>query len=832
MDQLRQDFRLAARSLRRAPAFSLVIILTLGLGIGANTAIFSLMDQVLLRTLPVRAPEELILFDGPGPFSGRTNNDKTFSVPMFRGLERGSRDVMEGMFARYDTSATLSTAKQSERVYAELVTGDYFRVLGVGSVVGRTLGPEDDRTPSGHPAVVLSYGYWQRRFGGQESVLNQELRINDHPMTVVGVAARGFSGIDTGSPADLFVPIMMKAELTPTWNDLDSWRSRWVTIMGRLKPGVTTTEARAALNVVYSQQLREDAKTLRATTPENVRQRFLAKTLELLPGHKGRSDLRTQFSTPLIVLMAMVGLVLLIACANVANLLLARAAVQQKEVAIRLALGAGRWRVVRTRLTESFVLALGGAIVGIVFAWWTAGLLIDTLPFARAVRTLSADPDARVVLFAIAVSTATALIFGLAPAFQSSRPSLTTALKEDAGSVAGGGRQARFRKGLVIAQVALSVLLLAGAGLFARSLYNLRSLNPGFVAANLLQFSVDPALSGYSRERSLALFRQVQDDLAALPGATSAAAATVPAMTDSSWQMTVQVQGYTRKEGEDMNPTFNAVGPGYFATLGMPLVLGREFRATDARGASRVAIVNETMAKYFWGTENPIGRRFGFGRDENDSAIEVVGVVRDSKFATMRDESRRFVWIPYMQEEALDQMTFYVRTRPEVSGVAGAARDIVRRLDPNLPIFEMKTMEAQVDESLFLERLVASLSMLFGGLATVLAAVGLYGVMSYTVSRRTREIGIRMALGAARTSVLWMVLREVAVMAITGIVLGVPVAIGVSRLVESQLYGLSPTDPATLAVTATALTLVAMVAGYIPARRATKIDPMVALRYE
>lgn len=832
MDHLRQDCRFALRALRRAPASSAIVILTLGLGIGANTAIFSLMDQVLLRMLPVRAPEELVLFDGPGPFSGRTNNDMTFSVPMFRGLEQGSRDVLAGMFARYDTSATLSTGRQSERVHAELVTGTYFNVLGVGSLLGRTLGPDDDRTPSGHPVVVLSYAFWQRRFGGRENILNQEIRVNDHPMTVVGVASRGFTGVDTGAPVDLFVPIMMKAELTPTWNDLDTWRSRWVTIMGRLRPGVTIEQAASALNVVYRQQLQEDAKTLRASTSENVRKRFLAKTLLLLPGYKGRSDLRTQFSTPLIVLMAMVGLVLLIACANVANLLLARAAAQQKDVAVRLALGAGRWRVVRTRLTESFVLALAGSIVGILFAWWTTGVLIDTLPFDRAVQHLAAAPDLRVVLFAVAISTLTAALFGLAPAFQAAKPSLTSALKEEAGAVAGGGRQAHFRKGLVVAQVALSVLLLAGAGLFTRSLYNLRSLNPGFVAENLLQFSVDPALSGYSRERSVALFQQVQTQLAVLLGVTSASAATVPAMTDSDWRSTVRVQGYTRKEGEDMNPTINAVAPGYFSTMGMPLVLGREFRETDVLGAPRVAVVNETMAKYFWGTQNPIGRRFGFGRDENDNAIEVVGVVRDAKFTTMRDEIQRFVYTPYMQAEAVDQMTFYVRSRPEAAGVPGAARQVVHRLDPNLPIFDMKTMEAQVDESLFLERLVASLSMLFGGLATALAAVGLYGVMSYTVSRRTREIGVRMALGAARASVLRMVMSEVAVMAGAGIILGLPVAMGASRLVESQLYGLSPNDPATLVLAAGVLSAIAMLAGYVPARRATRVDPMLALRYE
>ena len=832
MDQLSQDIRLAFRSLRRTPGFAIIIVLTLGLGIGANTAIFSLMDQVLLRTLPVKDPQGLLLFDGPGPYSGRTNNDMVFSVPMFRGLEAGSKNVLDGMFARFDTSATMAVGRQSERVYAELVSGDYFRVLGVGPAVGRTLGPEDDRTPGAHPVVVLSHGFWLRRFGGNPNVLNQDIRINGNAMTIVGVAAPRFAGVDSTSPADMFVPLMMKAQMTPTWNDLDSWRSRWITVMGRLEPGVTRDQAAAAMNVVYKQLLHEDFKTVTRVPSATFRDRFLAKNLGVLPGNKGRSGLREQFSTPLIVLMGMVGLVLLIACANVANLLLARAASQQKEVAIRLALGAGAWRVMRQRLTESFVLAFTGAVVGVLFAWWTTSVLIETLPFERAVLSLSPDPDLRVVLFAIAISGMTALLFGLAPAFQASRPALTVALKEEVGSVAGGGRQARVRKGLVVAQVALSVLLLAGAGLFARSLYNLRTLNPGFVTDNLLQFSVDPSLSGYARDRSVALFEQTQAQLGTLPGVRSVAAAVVPAMTESMWRSTVRVQGYERKEDEDLSPAVNAVAPGYFATMGMPLVMGRDFRATDVGGAPKVAVINETMAKYFWGKENPIGRRFGWARDENSYPIEVIGVVRDSRFATLRDEVPRFVYLPYAQEEELDAMTFYVRVRPEAAGIATSVRQVVQRLDPNLPIFDMKTMEAQVDESLFLERLVASLSMLFGALATVLAAVGLYGVMSYTVSRRTREIGIRMALGAAHTSVLWMVLREVAVMALAGVVLGLPVAIGLSRFVQSQLYGLSPTDPFTLGLAALILASVAMFAGYVPARRATRVDPMLALRYE
>jgi predicted permease len=829
VDSLVQDLRFGLRSLRRAPGLAALIVLTLGLGIGANTAIFSLMDQVLLRMLPVREPQELVLLDGPGPYSGRTENEMVFSVPMYRGLYAGSGQVLSGMFARYQQTATFVVGERSERVEAELVSGDYFNVLGVGPALGRALGHDDDRLPGGHPHVVLSHAFWQRRFGGSAAVLNTAVRVNGHPMTIVGVAAPGFNGVDISATVDLFVPLMMKAQMTPTWNDLDTWRSRWVTVMGRLQPGVSREQAAAALNVVYRQLLQEDFDTIRAPSA-GLKARFLSKTLVLHSGSKGRSELRSQFSTPLVLLMAMVGLVLVIACANVANLLLARGASQRRETAIRLALGAGRGRVVRQRLVESLILAAGGAMSGLLFAWWTTSVLIHTLPFDRAVRGLSAEPDARVVAFAMAVSAITAILCGLAPALETTRPALTHALKQEVGTVAGGGSHARVRKGLVVAQVALSALLLVGAGLFARSLYNLRSLNPGFVADNLLQFSVDPALSGYERERSIALLGQVRDQLAATPGVVSASMAVVPAMTDSNWSASVRVQGYERKEGEDVSPSVNGVGPAYFATMGMALVQGREFSATDTAGAPKVAIVNETMAKYFWGRDNPIGRRFGFGRLENDHEIEVVGVVRDSKFTTLRAAVPRFVYIPYTQNDEFSAMTVYVRTRPEMTGAASAARQIVQRLDPNLPIFDMKTMTAQVDESLFLERLVAVLSMLFGALATLLAAVGLYGVMSYTVSRRTREIGIRMALGAERTSVLWMILREVAVMAAAGVLIGLPVAWALGRLVESQLYGLSPTDPFTLIMAATALSAVALLAGYVPARRATRVDPMLAIR--
>src|SRR3954454_8092304 len=599
------DFRYALRTLLKAPAFTIVVILTLALGIGANTAIFSLTDQVLLRMLPVQSPERLVVLDGPGAFRGRTFNNGTFSYPMYRDV-RDQNTVFDGVIARFPAPLTLLANGQSERVAGELVSGNYFDVLGVRAHIGRTLTPDDDRVPGGHPVAVLSHAFWVRRFAADPSVLNRTISLNGLPMTIIGVAPPGFFGIVVGERADVMVPVMMKAQMTPTWDDLQSRTSRWVTIMARLKPGISVEQAEAAMNVVYRQINELELKQL-SNVSSLFHDRFLSKHLFLRPGQKGQSDLRKQFTTPILVLMGMVGLVLLIACTNVANLLLARGAARQKEVAIRFALGASRGAIVRQRLVESLVLSAAGAALGLAFSWWTGALLLKMLPFDEASRTLSAAPDARVTGFALAVAALTAIVFGLAPALQSTRPALTTTLKDEAGAVVGGTGQARFRKGLVVAQVGLSVLLLAGAGLFARSLYNLKSLNPGFQADQLLGFTIDPSLNGYSKERSIALFQQLEEQLARLPDVRSATASILALMTDTNWSSTVRVEGYTPKEGEDMNPGVNGVGPGFFSAMGQPLVKGREFSIKDVSGAPRVAIINETMAKYFFGSDNPLG---------------------------------------------------------------------------------------------------------------------------------------------------------------------------------------------------------------------------------
>ena len=834
MSGIGQDLRLALRLFSKNPVFAAIVIVTLALGSGANTAIFSLLDQVMLRALPVERPERLVVLNAPGPFSGwamsQSDTAKPLSQPMLDGL-RDRVSAFQGAFGQYTMPIHLSVKGQTDNVSGDMVSGTFFEVLGLRAAHGRLFTREDDRTPSGHPVVVLGHGFFERRFGGDPGIVGQVVSVNGHPMTVVGIAPHGFNGVVVGSAIDVYVPIAMQQEVQPTWGKrIGDWRSRFLIVMARLKDGVSTEQARAEANVVYAQLLQEDLAHIEAPS-ESFKARFLKKSLELLPGGRGTSGLRDASGTPLLVLMGMVGLVLLIACANVASLLLTRASARQKETALRLALGASRMRLVQLHLVESVVLSLAGGLVGLQLAYWVGEALIHALPYPDATRTLSAAPDLRVGLFTLALSILTGVGFGLVPALRTSQASLALSLKGEAAAVVGGAGF-RLRKGLVVAQVALSLLLLIGAGLFTRSLMNLRGLDPGFRAERLVAFSVDPSLSGQDVTQRLATLDRILEELEALPGVASASAAEVALLSGSAFGSTLRVEGYEAKEGEDMNSNFNSVAPGFFETLGIPLVAGRDVDETDVRGAPLVAVVNENFARYFFKDENPVGRRFGRARNKTGFEFEIVGVVRDGKAATLREEPRRFVYVPYLQDETIGGLTYYVRSSVESDGFGAQLRAAVARVDPSLPITRLKTMQMQIGESLFVERMVAVLSAAFGLLATLLAAIGLYGVMSYAVAQRTREIGLRVALGADVRSVLMLVLKDVAILAAIGIAIGLPGGFGLGKLIESQLFGLSARDPLSFGLATLALVTTAFFAGLIPAIRAARVDPMTALRYE
>ncbi len=836
MDDFSQDLRYALRTLAKNPGFAAVVIVTLALGIGANTAIFSLLDQVLLRLLPVQEPERLVVLDAPGAFSGSSHVQSDtltpISHPMFEAL-RDRSEVFENVLAHYSAPVHLTAGATTENASADIVSGSYFPTLGLKPAHGRLLGPQDDQDNGAHAVVVLGHGFWSRRFGADPKLVGQPVLVNSQPMVVVGVAPLGFTGIEIGSEVDVYVPLAMLHQAIPNWpRGLDDWRTRFLTPIARLKRGLSLEQATAGANTLYRQLLAEDLATLQTAPSERSRKAFLEKRLELLPGGRGASGLRDQSQTPLLVLMGMVGLVLLIACANVANLLLARASSRRKEIAVRLALGASRRRLVRQLLVESLALSLLGGVLGLFVAIWSGTLLVRSLPYEAAQRVLTTEPDLRVAGFALLLSVLTGLLFGAAPALQATRTDLAPTLKNEAGAVVSGGAAFRFRKGLVVAQVALSLLLLIGAGLFSRSLVNLRSLDPGFESGRIVAFSVDPSLGGHSLEQRVGILDTIRQEIAAEPGVASASLAEVALMTNSNSSSTVRVEGYEPKEDENVNPNFNGVGPGFFATMGIPLVAGRDLSDADVATAPKVAVVNEVFARYFFKDQSPLGRRFGLGRRSEELDFTIVGVVRDGKAATLREQPRRFVYTPFAQNGDLGGVTFYVRTLADLESVGPRLRKLVAGVDPRLPVTEMKTMQAQIRESLFVERLIAALSAAFGLLATLLAALGLYGVISHAVAQRTREIGIRIALGAERRAVFGLVLREVAILAGLGILLGLPSGYALGRLVESQLFGLSPRDPLSFGLATVTLLAAALLAGYLPAARATRVDPVVALRYE
>jgi predicted permease len=841
------DVRFALRAFKKSPVFASVAILSLALGIGANTAIFTFLDQIILRLLPVKDPNQLVLLTMKGFHYGSNWGGNALSYPMYRDF-KANNTVFTDMFCRFPFRVSLGYSGQTERTSAELVSGTYFPVLGVGAALGRTLTPEDDQKPDAHPVVMLSYAFWKTRFASDSSVVGKTVTINGRNFTIVGVAQPGFDGVELGNTIQIFVPIMMRAEMIPNSDTLafTNRRQRWVNAFGRLKPGVTSEQAKASLQPFFHSMLEMEVKEAAfKNASADVRERFLKNIIDVLPGSQGRSYLRRQLTTPLWVLMALTGGVLLIACANVASLMIARATSRQREIAIRLAMGAGRFRIMQQLIVESLLLSAAGAAVGLLLAWWTDRMLLAFLPPDSNALKLSTTPDLRVLLFTATVALLTGLIFGLAPALQCTKPDVAPTLKDTVGGIVGGGAGVRFRKGLVAAQVTLSLLLLVGAGLFIRSLRNLRDLGPGFATGNLAAFNIDPALNGYDNERTKAFYKQLTDEIRAIPGVRSVGLASMRILEDNEWDNWVTVEGFRpSKSSETPDPYMNSIGPGYFATLDVPIVAGRDFTMQDnltvqhgekpENLAPRVVLVNEKFAKRFFGAAGKaLGRHVGFGIDPTTKIdMEIVGVFKDIKYTNLRDEIPIQMCVPYMAGRAAGGMTVYVRTTMDSAQFFSAVRRKVRELDANLPVYSMRTIEQQISNSLLVERLIASLSTVFGFLATLLAIIGLYGVMAYTVARRTREIGIRMALGAFQKHVIWMVMREVLVLVAIGVVAGLAGAAGLTRLVQAQLYGITPYDPMTLASATLALAAVACAAGYLPALRASRVDAMQALRYE
>ena len=828
------DFRYALRAIRRSPLFATVAILSLALGIGANTAIFTLMDQLMLRPLPVKNPDQLVMLYQRGSHNGNNMGDRMQSYPIYQDFQQKAALLSE-VFCRRTIESSVSVNNQTERVDAELVSGNYFTALGVKPAMGRVLNSrEDDRQYLGHPVAVLSYDYWVNRFGKDPNILGQKILVNNYPLTVVGVSAEGFAGLDPSRSTQLRVPIQMMPVMVPQWTFLkmDDRRSRWVQVFARLKNGQTLETVKPQLQVLF-RQIREYEMTLPAarTWSNYMRARFMDGTIDLSAASSGYSQLRNSFSTALIVLMCMVGLVLLIACANVANLLIARSFSRQKEIAVRLSLGASRGQLVRQLLVESLLLAFAGGVAGVALAVAMTKGLLALVPSEGSPLLIRAEPDSRILIFTLSLTVLTGLVFGLVPALRASRPDLWSTLKDAVGSVSGSGGSLYLRKGLVMAQVALSFLLLFGAGLFVRSLFNLQATDTGFDEMdNLVTFQVSPALNGYDGPRATRLYTDLLEQIRALPGIKSASLASVALLSGNEWDSTMSVEGHTAKDGEDMQAFINSLSPGYFETMGISLLEGRDFDRRDIKEDAKVAIVNQRFAKHYFGDRSAIGRHLGrSSRPDTKLDVQIIGVVEDTLYEGPREGIRRQVFVPNWGKQGV---AFYVRTSLGSHSAHGLLRTAVKKLDVGLPIYQMKTLAAQLDETLLTERLIALLSAGFGMLATLLAAIGLYGVMAFVVARRTKELGLRMALGAQPREVIWMVMREVLTLLGLGLLVGVPTAILLGRYVAAQLYGIEANDPWVAGTSMLLLILVASLAGFIPARRASRIDPIVALRYE
>jgi predicted permease len=834
IDNLMQDLRQALRNLAKNPAFTLIAVLTLALGIGANTAMFSLTDQVLLRQLPVQKPSELVILTSPGARNGHVwsdgDSDASFSYPEYKHV-RDNNEVFSGVLGRYPAQINVAGQGESEMANGELVTGNYFEVLGVRPALGRVFTPDDETAKGANPVAVLSHGYWMRHFGGNSQALNKQILVNNVPLTIVGVAQSGFDGVQVGQVPDIYVPITEKSVLMPANDDLMERRSFWMAIIARVKPGLSVAKAEAGIQPTYHSYLVEDVKTMQMS--EHGKQAYVARKMVLQPGARGRQILQADAKRPLLILMGMVGMVLLIACANLASLLVARSETRQREIALRQVLGAGRWRLVGQLMTESLLLAAIGGVAGLLVAAWTLSTIVSSIPESIGASGLKPQLDLRVLLFALGLTVLTGVLFGFLPALRASASSIAATLKEQASGTTGSSGNVRVRKVLMVAQVALTAVLLAAAGFFAHSLRNLKTQDLGLKTENVLVFSVSPELSSYDIAKEEDLVLRLRQAIEALPSVRSVSLTQIPILTNSNASRNITAEGYKPGEDESTDVDNNPVGPNYLATLGIPLKRGREFNESDTAASQKVAVINETMAKRFFAGRDPVGLHFGWGAGHGTKTdIEIVGVMGDAKSTDLRGVVRPFALTPYSQMERAGDASFYVRTDSNPAAMGTTLRETVRKFDPNLPVYDLKTLTREVDELAYTDRLITVFSLGIGLLAALLAALGLYGVMAYVVARRTREIGIRMTLGATSGNVSWMILREIVVMCAGGLALGLVVAYLLGRVIETQLYGVKASDPLVFVTAAVLLTAVAMMAGWLPARKAAGVDPMVALRYD
>jgi predicted permease len=804
------DLRYSLRMLLKSPGVTAAAILSLALGIGANATTFTWVKAVLLNPLPGVPDPERVLVLSP---TARDGSERSLSYPNYRDLRDRAKTF--DLVGQEDVLLSVSDGERADRAFGMLVTGNYFDVIGVKPILGRTFVPAEDRTPRAAPVLVVSHSFWQRRFAGSSTIIGQTVKVNDHQYTVVGVMPESFVGTALGFAADAWIPMMQQPELQAVGDRLELRGHSWMQAMARLRPGVSETQARAELDTLRA--------ALEKEHPTNDGWR-----LAFVPMTESPWGAPSQLAPVLFVLTGVVGALLMIACANVANLMLSKAVGRRREIAIRLSLGATRWRVVRQLLAESIMLAALGGVAGIAVAYWAAGLLMIFVPPIDVPINLGVRVDGTVLLFTLAVSLATGLLFGLAPAVHASSPHVTPALREESGRTSGAAAKGRLRNGLVIAQVALCLIMLVGAGLFLQSLRRAQDIDPGFDPHNLALTAFDLFPAGYDRARGVAFQSQVLEKIRSLPGVERAALAPrVPLSFSGRSSTGIEIEGYQPRKDEEVTITYNEVSDDYFETMRIPIVAGRPFTQRDTADAPRVLIVNETMARRYWGKEDPLGRYVRIGKERT----QVVGIARDGKYRSLSERPTPYMYFPLPQSYRSAAM-LHVRTAAAPDAIFPAVRDAMRELDADLPLFQPMTMEQSMEQAVFAQRIGATLLTIFGALALTLAAVGLYSVMSYAVSQRTHEMGIRLALGASPAELRQMVVKSGMRVAGIGLAIGAAGALGVSQLLTSLLNGVSPADPATFGIVLALLAVVAFAAAFIPARRASSVDPIVALRYE